>query len=31
MGETEEKPIRFPLPDGRCEWLFKVLAIFWCK
>tara|TARA_R110002020_G_scaffold475163_1_gene708927 strand:+ start:26 stop:412 length:387 start_codon:yes stop_codon:yes gene_type:complete len=23
MGETEEKPISFPLPDGRCEWLFR--------
>ena len=23
IGETEEKPINFPLPDGRCEWLFQ--------
>ena len=23
MGETEEKPSSFPLPDGRCEWLFR--------
>ena len=23
IGETEEKPINFPLPDGRCEWLFR--------
>jgi hypothetical protein len=22
LGETEEKPNNFPLPDGRCEWLF---------
>jgi hypothetical protein len=23
LGETETKPINFPLPDGRCEWLFQ--------
>lgn len=23
MGETEEKPSDFPLPEGRCEWLFQ--------
>lgn len=23
IGETEEKPTNFPLPDGRCEWLFQ--------
>lgn len=23
IGETEEKPKDFPLPDGRCEWLFR--------
>ena len=23
IGDTEEKPTNFPLPDGRCEWLFK--------
>ncbi|AGO48309.1 hypothetical protein Phi17:1_gp33 [Cellulophaga phage phi17:1] len=23
MGDVEEKPENFPLPDGRCEWLFK--------
>lgn len=23
IGETEEKPENFPLPDGRCEWLFQ--------
>lgn len=23
LGETEEKPKDFPLPDGRCEWLFQ--------
>ena len=23
IGETEEKPTSFPLPDGRCEWLFQ--------
>lgn len=22
LGETEEKPEDFPLPNGRCEWLF---------
>ena len=22
LGETREKPKDFPLPDGRCEWLF---------
>ena len=22
LGEIEEKPNNFPLPDGRCEWLF---------
>jgi len=23
IGEIEEKPLDFPLPDGRCEWLFR--------
>ena len=23
IGDTEEKPKDFPLPDGRCEWLFR--------
>ena len=23
IGETKEKPANFPLPDGRCEWLFQ--------
>ena len=23
IGDIEEKPEGFPLPDGRCEWLFK--------
>lgn len=23
LGETQEKPADFPLPDGRCEWLFQ--------
>ena len=23
LGETQEKPNNFPLPDGRCEWLFQ--------
>lgn len=23
IGETKEKPSDFPLPDGRCEWLFQ--------
>lgn len=23
LGEIQEKPIKFPLPDGRCEWLFQ--------
>ena len=23
LGETKEKPEGFPLPDGRCEWLFQ--------
>ena len=23
IGETPEKPTDFPLPDGRCEWLFR--------
>lgn len=23
IGETKEKPVNFPLPDGRCEWLFQ--------
>jgi hypothetical protein len=23
IGDTEEKPNDFPLPDGRCEWLFR--------
>ena len=22
LGEIKTKPINFPLPDGRCEWLF---------
>lgn len=22
-GETQEKPEDFPLPEGRCEWMFK--------
>lgn len=23
LGETEDKPENFPLPEGRCEWLFQ--------
>jgi hypothetical protein len=23
LGEIESKPTNFPLPDGRCEWLFR--------
>ena len=23
LGEIEEKPLNFPLPEGRCEWLFR--------
>jgi len=23
LGEVKEKPNNFPLPDGRCEWLFQ--------
>lgn len=23
LGEISEKPIDFPLPEGRCEWLFQ--------
>ena len=23
LGETETRPPNFPLPDGRCEWLFQ--------
>ena len=23
IGDTEEKPTKFPLPNGRCEWLFE--------
>ena len=23
IGDKEEKPANFPLPDGRCEWLFR--------
>jgi hypothetical protein len=23
IGDIEEKPNDFPLPDGRCEWLFR--------
>lgn len=23
LGEIQEKPNHFPLPDGRCEWLFQ--------
>jgi len=23
LGQLEDKPINFPLPDGRCEWLFQ--------
>lgn len=23
LGEIETKPTNFPLPDGRCEWLFQ--------
>jgi len=23
LGEIEDKPTGFPLPDGRCEWLFR--------
>jgi len=23
IGKTEQKPNDFPLPNGRCEWLFK--------
>lgn len=23
LGDLEEKPNDFPLPDGRCEWLFR--------
>jgi len=23
IGEKKERPINFPLPNGRCEWLFR--------
>jgi hypothetical protein len=23
LGEVDDKPENFPLPDGRCEWLFR--------
>ena len=23
IGKTKEKPTNFPLPEGRCEWLFQ--------
>lgn len=23
LGEVQDKPSDFPLPDGRCEWLFR--------
>jgi hypothetical protein len=23
IGDIEEKPVNFPLPNGRCEWLFR--------
>lgn len=23
LGESENKPDNFPLPEGRCEWLFR--------
>ena len=26
IGDVEEKPDNYPLPDGRCEWLFRGVA-----
>ena len=23
IGEVDERPINFPLPEGRCDWLFR--------
>ena len=33
IGETKEKPINFPLPEGRCEWLFQGSSYYFaiCK
>ena len=28
IGETEGKPNDFPLPDGRCEWLFRCASYY---
>ena len=28
IGDTEEKPNDFPLPDGRCEWLFRCASYY---
>ena len=28
LGEIEEKPNNFPLPIGRCEWLFQVSSYY---
>ena len=28
IGDTEEKPNDFPLPDGRCEWLFRCSSYY---
>jgi len=28
LGDTEDKPKDFPLPDGRCEWLFQSTSYF---
>ena len=28
IGDIEEKPKNFPLPDGRCEWLFRVSSYY---
>lgn len=28
LGEIEDKPKNFPLPDGRCEWLFQGTSFY---
>jgi hypothetical protein len=28
LGEIETKPTNFPLPDGRCEWLFQSASYY---
>ena len=28
IGDIEEKPTNFPLPDGMCEWLFKCSSYY---